>query len=464
MTRAINIGNVLVFVAVVGAIVDFNPLGGDVQAQATPLMVPTVQAPITLARSIGFGSGVNKKTGGNICTANSRGECRSGALSSEAGGFMYPNSVAADLSTGNLYVADSGNSRIQELTASGAFLAMFGRDVNATEDRQAGASPEERDVCTAASRDVCKAGVSGAGAGQLSYPGSIAVAPDTGDVYVLEVSPGDFRIDKYTSGGRFSWRIGKSVNATTKGNLCTAREVERSHVTCGAGSENSSESYEPGAFKFAQTYGDLLAVGGPEDLLYVGDEHRVQEFEADGKWKREILLSSLSSGQSSNVAALALDAGGDLYLVYHVLASASNGNEEQANVIHRFNPNGEQVAEFSVTPRQAKTTVGVNGLALDASDRLAVIGNELGVGSVTRFGSLYEASTGRHIADFTGPSDNDGISFNSDGDLYVAATDDQEVVGYVPAPLAELVMSPAPCEIGLPPDSAATFECALSAS
>jgi sugar lactone lactonase YvrE len=164
------------------------------------------------------------------------------------------------------------------------------------------------------------------------------------------------------------------------------------------------------------------------------------------------------------VAALALDASGDLYLVYHVLASASNGNEEQANVIHRFNPNGEQMAEFPVNPRQAKTTVGINGLALDASDRLAVIGNELGVGSVTRFGSVYEASTGRHIAGFVGPGDNDGISFNGNGDLYIAATDDQEVVGYVPAPLAELVMSPVPCEIGPTPDSAAAFDCALLAS
>ena len=66
----------------------------------------------------------------------------------------------------------------------------------------------------------------------------------------------------------------------------------------------------------------LLSVVQAKDLLYVGDEHRVQEFEAaSGKWVGEIPLTSLSEEQESEVQALALDQEtGDLYLNYAGLA------------------------------------------------------------------------------------------------------------------------------------------------
>ena len=42
------------------------------------------------------------------------------------GQFKYPRSIACD-STGNVYVTDSYNNRIQVFTAGGKFLRMFGR-------------------------------------------------------------------------------------------------------------------------------------------------------------------------------------------------------------------------------------------------------------------------------------------------------------------------------------------------
>ena len=62
------------------------------------------------------------------------------------------------------------------------------------------------------------------------------------------------------------------------------------------------------------SHGNVLAVGGPEDLLYIGDEHRVQEFKAsDGEYKSEIPLASISAEPGSKVVALAVDATGDVY-------------------------------------------------------------------------------------------------------------------------------------------------------
>lgn len=451
-------GRVQIRLAGVAAIVTIAVFSvGAVGVRAAP-----TKAPVKLVPASHIGWEVNGATGANVCTVASKDPCRSGRQGATAGGFEYPSSVAVDPRTGNLYTTDDSNNRVQELTAAGAFVAMFGWDVNETEDRLAAGSQAQKNVCTATSGDTCGPGTRGAAAGQLDYPASVAVAPDTGAVYLLETETGEDRIDKYTSTGRFLWTAGKDVNATTKANICSEREIEQSHVKCQAGAEAASDTTEPAAFKSARYDGDLLAVGGPENLLYVGDEHRVQELEADGKWRGEILLASLSSGRGSAVSALALDRYGDLYLVYSVASSPSGTGDEQANVIRKFNPHGEQIAEFSVNPRQPKATVVVNGLAVDPDGELAVIGNEIGANPVTRLGALYDAGTGLPITSFTGPSDNDGITFNGAGDLYVAATDDQEVAAYVPAPVVELVTSPVACEVGPENDQLVMFDCALN--
>ena len=44
--------------------------------------------------------------------------------------FNYPRGVAAD-STGNIYVTDSGNCRIQKFTSAGVFLTKWGSEGNA---------------------------------------------------------------------------------------------------------------------------------------------------------------------------------------------------------------------------------------------------------------------------------------------------------------------------------------------
>jgi DNA-binding beta-propeller fold protein YncE len=419
-----------------------------------------VRAPIELVPSGHSGWQVNGTTGGNVCTVSSKDECRPGESSSEAGGFSYLNSVTVDPRTGNVYVADSANNRVQELTATGAFVAMFGWDVNETKTRQATSSQAEENVCTGASGDMCTAGVQGTAAGQLAYPAGVAVAPTTGDVYVLEISSNDFRVDKFTAGGRFVWTIGREVNTRTRGSICTEREVEQAHVRCKAGVENSTQSIEPGAFKYAQADGNLLAVGGPGELLYVGDEHRVQEFDAEGRWKGEILLASLSPKPQSVVSALALDKRGDLYLVYHV-AGTEDGVQQRFGVIREFNPAGEQVAAFPVNPSQPNATISIVGLAIDSSDHLAVVGGETGGRSFTRIGLLYDARTGRPLTSFPLPTDNDGIAFNGDGDLYIAATDDQEVVAYAPRPMAALLQTLVACEIGIANDPSIAFNCAL---
>jgi hypothetical protein len=422
------------------------------------LGVASGMAPIEFAMSRHIGWEADRITHGNTCVVASGHECLSRNPSSEPGGFQSPSSVATDMKTGDLYVADLGNYRIQKLTATGEFIAMFGWDVNETKGERAGATQAEKDVCTAVSGDRCKAGTAGTGAGQFFYPTSVTVDRRTGDVYVLDDGMG-VRVDKYTSGGRFLWRIGKDVNERTKGNICYEREVLKSGVKCKAGVPNGSRSLEPGAFKAAQQDGDLLVAGGPEDLLYVGDEHRVQEFDGHGRWRREILLVSIFAEDESSVAAVAVDGAGDLYLVYRV--SETSPHRESIEIVRKLNPDGDQVASFPVEPRQPGAIAHIDGLAIDPAGAIAVIGVEPGA-LHRRFGFVYDAATGRRVGEFAPPSDNDGLTLSGKGDLYVAATDDHEVVAYVPAPPVELVSSPVPCEIEIGNDRAGAFDCALN--
>ena len=49
-----------------------------------------------------------------------------GSQGSGAGQFQTPVGVAVDQASGDVYVADSGNARVQKFSATGAFIAAWG--------------------------------------------------------------------------------------------------------------------------------------------------------------------------------------------------------------------------------------------------------------------------------------------------------------------------------------------------
>lgn len=451
-------------------------LTGAVSAQAA---VPIKEIPASH-----FGREVNLTEAGkgplleDVCSVESGDTCRPGSESSIAGGFSHPQGVAVG-PDGNVYVADTNDERVQQLTATGVFVSMFGWDVNETKEKE-GAPQPERNVCTALSGDVCRAGVSGGLAGQFSDDYSIAVDQTSGDVYVQDLS--NWRVEVFTSGGELLWMVGRGVDETTGGNLCTVA----SHDVCGPGTKDAVGVAEAGAFSFAQGFGDLLAVGGPGDLLYVGDEHRVQEFSAStGAYVGEISLTSISSEPESKVVALAVDNEpaspeyGDVYLVYGVPVI---GEGVISNVVRKFTPGGVEVKDghfpLTLSPRDTNATeiVKIKGIALDSAGRLAVseterFQNERFEEVTEPFGSLLEGATGHLITEFAVPPGfGVGVTFGTgiDPALYaanpeVAAGDlQQEVVAYAPVDVAELLAGVAPCSAGAERESDATFDCTLN--
>ena len=409
--------------------------------------------------------------GPSVCTIESHEECQPAKPSSEPVGFSSPSSVAG-APNGNIYVADSANQRVQELTPSGEFVLMFGREVNETKDDTQGATEAEKNLCTALSHDKCKAGVQGTGAGELSQPGSITVDPLTGNVYVEQYS--DDVVMEFTGNGEFVLALGKEVNetednpvlkaTTTQEDICTAASKDK----CKAGEQSTPGSTEPDEFKF-NVSDNLLASGGPEDLLYVGDEHRIHEFKSDGTEVEEIRapLEAISSATSSIVSALAVDGAGNVYAVYEV--------GFVPDTIYEFDAEDKEINKFLIGARDTEASLAetrVAAIAVDSAGRLAVseledatFGTE--ETQVSR-GTLYApSSTGLHlITGFVGQfatefrvNGSRDIAFDNKDALY--ATVGNEIIGYSQKPVSELKTSLQACESGLENGSSVVVDCSL---
>lgn len=106
-----------------------------------------------------------------------------------AGQFDAPGGVAVNESTGDVYVADTDNNRIQRFAADGTFISAIGWGVDD--------GLPALEVCTSG----CQAGLAGDGDGQMDQPTGIGINQTTGDVYVG--SQGSGTIAQLTGAGAF---------------------------------------------------------------------------------------------------------------------------------------------------------------------------------------------------------------------------------------------------------------------
>jgi sugar lactone lactonase YvrE len=201
-----------------------------------------------------FGANVDP-AGGNVCTPASG--CRPGESSGGAGGMKFPESVALD-EEGNVYVADTSNSRIDVFTADGAFIRAFGAGVNP----QGGGG----DVCTAATG--CETGAESGAAGGLDLPRGLDVSGST--VYVADTA--NNRIAVYGTDGTFRYVFGADVNENGT-NVCAAGES----CKAGLGGSAAGELHEPQDVKSSSS-GYLVVSDNRND--------RIAVYEPDGTFVR----------------------------------------------------------------------------------------------------------------------------------------------------------------------------------
>jgi DNA-binding beta-propeller fold protein YncE len=209
-----------------------------------------------------------------------------GGTGAAGGQFQSPVGVGVTQSTGNVYVTDTGNARVEKFSAAGKFAAAWGWGVR---DGKA-----HLEVCTTA--PVCEAGIAGSGAGQFSNPASIAVdsssSSSAGDVYVGDANnnvvskfdPAGHLLAVINGGGTpqgpFQALAGVAVDQS--GNLWT---VDRS-------TDNVDEFSPTGAFvqQWNDTHGSPggIAVDSVDGKVYLLDFSTTDSFTLNGTFQKSI--------------------------------------------------------------------------------------------------------------------------------------------------------------------------------
>jgi RHS repeat-associated protein len=164
----------------------------------------------TFIRMFGYGVS-NGKSEFEICTE----KCQAGLKGSgNSGQFGNPDGVAID-SSGNVWVADETNNRLEEYAENGTFIKQFGtKGTEAGQIKQpvglaydhgnlyvAEAGNQRVQEFTTAGVYVTKFGSEGTGNGQFKIPYAIAAGPSTNDLYVTDRE--NNRVEVFTSAGVF---------------------------------------------------------------------------------------------------------------------------------------------------------------------------------------------------------------------------------------------------------------------
>jgi NHL repeat len=274
----------------------------------------------------------------------------------------FPRGIGVNQGTGNVYVGDQNNRRVVEFDVWGVFLRTWGWDVVASGPGDDTVAPEDQfEVCVPADGDVCKPGVEGLGADQFAGPQGIAV-DSAGDVYVVD-RPNQ-RVQKFSPEGEFLLMFGGGVNQgggspESPGNLCTKEHLENGDV-CGAGVQGTGDGqfglWRVGSFIAVETSDTATSA---DDLVYVGDENRIQKFGADGTYAGKIAFTGDPLPEPGTVTSLAVDpASGDLYFSYRLVLSS---NQPVQPGVHRLDAATGEVLDTLEVPTPTAVAVGVNG-------------------------------------------------------------------------------------------------------
>ena len=285
---------------------------------------------------------------------------RWGSKGSGDGQFKYPGDIAIDAS-GNVYVADSGNDRIQKFTSDGAFIAKWGSEgsgdgqfnspariaVDASDNVYVADYGNHRiQKFTSNGVFITKWGSEGSGDGQFYRLGGIAVDA-SGNVYVTSVNVvktpipdtigsykveyENMRVQKFTSDGVFitkwgsekwdsqysGWQfmqpMGIAVDSSSNVYVADYRGSRIQKFTSDGAFITNWGSHGSGDGQFSYPWG--IAVDANDDVYVVARyNHRVQKFTSDGSFITKWGSYGSSNGQFKSPRAIAIDASGNVYV------------------------------------------------------------------------------------------------------------------------------------------------------
>ena len=224
-----------------------------------------------------------------------------------AGQVDGPNGVAVDRTSGDLYVADNSNFRVDKFDADGNFLLAWGFGVadGATEALQT-CGPQASPPTV-----QCFRGRLTGGGGTDSngvFPSGVAVDQSSGAVYATELQ----RISKYTSSGAFLFTVGRDVNQTKVALGAGATQAERNICTAASGDTCGQGVSGTGPGEFGTATALVVKEAGPNlGRVWVKDNTgRLVSIEPGGTPGPEVSLAGI--GETKSVA---VDSAGDFYVI-----------------------------------------------------------------------------------------------------------------------------------------------------
>jgi tripartite motif-containing protein 71 len=261
-----------------------------------------------------------------------------GSFESNGAPLSHPHGVAVD-KEGHVWVADTENSRIVELSSGGEYMRSFG--------------------------------VSGSGMGQLSKPQGIAVDKE-GNLWVADT--GNNRVQEFTTSGEYERQIGEAGTLTAEFEECLRL---RKYRTC---EEEGITRYKTGTGKGAFKEPAGLAFNAAGDLYVVDTGNgRVIEGATTGSYIATYGAPGEKEGQLTKPQAAAINSEGDVWV------AASSGKSLQ-----EFSAEGKYLAAGTLL------AVGAEGVSIDSEGHLWVTCQE-----AYKFGQIDElSSTGSLLAHF----------------------------------------------------------------
>jgi DNA-binding beta-propeller fold protein YncE len=323
-----------------------------------------------------------------------------GSLGTGNGQLDYPYGVATD-AAGNIYVADSGNNRIQKFNSDGTYVSSFGS--YGTENGQfnaprgiaidadgniyvADTDNNRIQMFTSTGTHVSSFGTGGTGNGQFNIPTGIAIDA-TGNIYVADT--GNHRIQMFTSTG--------------------------THVS-------SFGSVGTGNGQFNTPRGIAIDVSGK---FVVADtmNHRIQLFTSARTHVSSFGSFGTGNGQFNRALGIAINASGKILVV------DQNNHRVQIVVIAEFDLGGGAIVDGAYLipmPNGAKNSYGTTwdepggnvfvqsannyntgSHVIGANIAMSADGTQMVVGSPFFDGSSYVASSNYGVIQI--------IGFNSSG-------------------------------------------------
>jgi sugar lactone lactonase YvrE len=284
-----------------------------------------------------------------------------GSEGSGGGKLLHPQGVATDAS-GNVWVVDQGNDRIEEFNPKGEWVLVFGKEVNKTKVESSG-TEAEKNLCTAASGNVCQAGKAGSANGQLSEPQGIAFT-SAGNMWVTE--EGNDRLQEFNTKGEYLAKFGSEgyehgkfygpsgIAIASNGNIWVSdslyARVDEFNSSGGyILSVGATEYFGNGATEFFYPMG--LAIDSNGDVWVVDeDNHNVQELSSTGGYISKYGIAGSGEGQFGEPLGIAIKPSGNAVIA-----------ERSANRAQVFTPTGEYLAHFGPAYEPGGVTLGPNG-------------------------------------------------------------------------------------------------------